>query len=142
MPYTLLADLVLSLHFLLVGFVIGGFLLVLLGNACKWAWVNGYAFRMAHLACIVFVVAETWCDITCPLTTLEVWLRAQAQVTTYDGSCIEYWLQRWLFYTAPSWVFTLVYSLFGLSVIATWWIFPPQRKRRTAPQAHHDSHDA
>lgn len=129
MPYSLLANLVLTLHFLLVGFVIGGFLLVLVGNACQWPWVNDYAFRLTHLACIACVVAETWCDVTCPLTTLEAWLRTQAHDTTYAGSCIEYWLQRWLFYNAPSWVFTLVYSAFGLLVVASWWIFPPQRKR-------------
>jgi hypothetical protein len=32
-----------------------------------------------------------------------------------------------LFYNAPSWVFTLIYSLFGALVAATWWRWPPRR---------------
>ena len=60
----------------------------------------------------------------CPFTTLEMGLRAQAHAATYDGSFVEHWLQALLFWQAPAWVFTAVYSLFGLSVLATWWLWP------------------
>jgi Protein of Unknown function (DUF2784) len=64
------------------------------------------------------------------LTTFEMWLRAKARATTYAGSFVEYWLQRILYYEAPAWVFALLYSLFGLGVVATWWYFPPRFSRR------------
>ena len=39
--------------------------------------------RLAHLAAIAVVVAESWLGLTCPLTTLESWLRARAGVAPY-----------------------------------------------------------
>ena len=124
--YQLLADAVLALHVALVLFVVGGLVLIVLGNWRKWQWVNRWWFRLAHLAAIAVVVAETWIGLVCPLTTLEMWLRAQARDATYTGSFIEHWLQRLLYYDAPAWVFTTAYSLFGLAVIAAWWFFPPK----------------
>lgn len=123
--YQLLADAVLTLHLLVVGFVVVGLLLIVIGNLRGWRWVNRLWLRLAHLAAIGFVVAESWFGIVCPLTTLEMWLRRQADASTYSGSFIEYWLQRLLYYEAPGWVFTTAYTLFGLAVAATWWYFPP-----------------
>ena len=131
LPYLLLADIVLTLHFALVVFVVGGLVLVIIGNLRRWRWVNAIGFRMAHLAAIVVVVAEAWLGVACPLTILEIWLRAKARATAYSGSFIEHWVQRLLYYDAPSWVFVLGYSLFGLLVVATWFCFPPVSKHRS-----------
>lgn len=131
LPYQLLADAVLTLHVGVVAFVVGGLLLVLVGNLGNWRWVNALWFRLAHLFAIAFVIAEVWLDITCPLTTLEMWLRTKAHATTYSGSFIEHWAQRVLYYEAPSWVFVFGYSFFGLLVVATWFRFPPTSRRRS-----------
>lgn len=127
--YPLLADVVLLLHFAVVLFVVGGLLLVIAGNRLHWRWVNALAFRLVHLAAIVVVVAQAWLGQACPLTTLEMWLRRQAGEAAYGASFIEHWVQRLLYYEAPSWVFTLAYSLFALGVLAAWWHFPPRRGR-------------
>ena len=124
-PYALLADAVLVLHAGIVLFVVGGLLLVVLGNWRGWPWVNRPWFRLAHLAAITVVVAESWLGLTCPLTTLEWWLRARAGVAPYESSFIAYWLQTLLFYEAPGWVFALAYTVFGVLVAAAWWRFPP-----------------
>jgi polyferredoxin len=128
-PYQPLADAVLALHVAVVAFVVGGLILIIAGNLRGWRWVNRFGFRIAHLATIAIVVAEVWLGAACPLTTIEMWLRAQARASTYAGSFIEHWLQSMLYYEAPSWVFTLGYSLFGLIVAVVWWHFPPKRKR-------------
>ncbi len=127
-PYQLLADLVLALHVAIVAFVVGGLVVIIVGNLLRWRWVNAWGFRLAHLGAIGFVVAETWLGIVCPLTSLEVWLRAHAGQGAYSGGFIEHWLQRVLYYDAPPWVFTTVYSLFALAVVAAWWYYPPRRK--------------
>ena len=132
MPYQQLADFVLVLHFSIVAFVVVGLLLIILGNLAAWSWANSLWFRLAHLSAIAIIVAESWFGITCPLTSLEAWLRSEANEPSYAGSFIEHWVQRVLFYEAPEWVFTLGYSLFGLLVVATWWYFPPRFTRRTA----------
>lgn len=129
LSYQLLANGVLLLHVAIVVFVVGGLVLIILGNLRVWRWVNALWFRLAHLAAITVVVAEAWMGAVCPLTTFEMSLRAKAGASTYAASFIEHWLQRILYYEAPSWVFTVVYTLFGLVVAATWWYFPPRRRQ-------------
>jgi hypothetical protein len=124
---------VLALHVALVLFVVGALVLVVAGNLLGWRWVNALWFRLAHLATIAVVAAEAWLGIVCPLTTLEMWLRARAKTATYEGSFIEHWLQAVLFWEAPAWVFTVAYSVFALAVAAAWWYFPPERRRRVVP---------
>jgi len=137
LPFQLLADAVLILHAALVLFVIGGLALIVIGNLRKWHWVNSLWFRLAHLATIVFVATQAWLGIDCPLTTLEQWLRRQANTGTYQGSFIEHWLQALLFWEASPWVFTAAYTLFALAVAASWWFFPPGsaqlRRRKDQP---------
>ncbi len=126
MPYRLLADSVLVLHFGVVAFIVGGLVMVLAGNLLLWRWVNRRGFRLAHLAAIGFVIAQSWLGQLCPLTTLESWLRVQAGATAYEKSFIEHWFQKLIYYEAPYWVFAAVYSVFGLLVLLAWWRFPPQ----------------
>src|SRR3954467_6185060 len=118
MPYQLLANAVLVLHIAIVLFVVGGLVLIVIGNLRRWRAVNSLWFRLLHVATIGIVVAEAWLGIECPLTTLEMWLRAQANGATYSGGFIEHWLQSVLFWNAPPWVFTVAYSVFGLAVVA------------------------
>lgn len=124
--YQILADITLTLHVAVVLFVVGGLLVVVGGNLAGWAWVNSPLFRLAHLAAICTVVAQSWLGMVCPLTTLESWLRAQAGGVAYQTSFIEHWLQALLYYDAPGWVFTAAYSGFALLVIASWIVFPPR----------------
>lgn len=141
MSYSLLADTVLTLHVAVVAFVVGGLLLVIGGNLLHWRWVNARWFRLAHLGAILFVIAETWLGMVCPLTTLEMWLRARAGVAAYGGSFIEHWLQRVLYYEAPWWVFAVGYSLFGLLAVATWLYFPPRGRQHNDSAAAQDETD-
>jgi hypothetical protein len=124
-----LADVVLAVHVAVAAFVVLGLLVIFVGNLRGWRWVNNLAFRIAHLAAIAVVVAESWLGLVCPLTTLEMWLRAQAGGQTYGGGFIEHWLQQLLYYDAPAWVFVLGYTAFAAVVVATWWYFPPRAKR-------------
>lgn len=125
----LLADAVLVLHAAVVLFVVAGLALIILGNLRGWGWVNQVYFRLLHLLAIALVLAEAWLGIPCPLTTLEMWLRAQAGAATYSGGFIAHWLHRLLFYDLPPWVFVLAYSLFALLVAASWLWFPPRRRK-------------
>lgn len=130
LPYHLIADVVLALHFAIAAFVVAGLVLVIIGNLCIWRWVNNLWFRLAHIGAIALVMAEAWLGVACPLTTLEMWLREKANQASYSRSFIEHWLQRLLYYEAPSWVFVIGYTLFGLLVLAIWRFFPPDFKHR------------
>src|SRR5919108_5588287 len=108
----LLADAVLALHFGIVVFVVGGLVLILVGNWRGIRFVNGWWFRLAHLAAIGVVVAQAWLGVVCPLTSLESWLRRRAGGAGYEASFIEHWVGRALYYDAPAWVFTAAYTVF------------------------------
>ena len=127
MNYSHVADLVLLIHFAIVLFVVGGLLLIVLGNFLRWSWVNRWWFRAIHLLAISVVVLESWLGIECPLTTLENWLRLQAGQGVYQGSFIQHWVHGVMFYQAPGWVFAMAYTLFALAVVAAWWRWPPHQ---------------
>lgn len=131
--WLVLADLVLALHVAFVAFVVLGLVLVLLGGWRHWHWVRNPVFRALHLLAIVFVVAQTWLEQVCPLTTLEMALRAQGGAPVYAGSFIGHWLQALLYYQAPNWVFAIVYTVFALMVLAAWTWVRPRRLRHGRP---------
>ena len=126
----LLANGVLLLHVGVAAFVVAGLLLIIFGNLGHWGWVNNAWLRIAHLAAICIVVAESWLGFVCPLTTLEMWLRARAGQASYESGFMEHWLQQLLYYRAPPWVFIAAYTVFALLVLASWWYFPPRFKSR------------
>jgi hypothetical protein len=133
--YQLLADAVLFLHFGVVAFVVGGLIAVIVGNLRGWRWVNGWWFRLAHLAAIAVIVAQAWLGRLCPLTTLESWLRIKAGSTPYAGSFMQEWMQRIIFHEAPLWVFAAAYTAFATLVVASWWYFPPRPPIHTSATA-------
>lgn len=120
----LLADIVLAVHFLFVLFVVGGLIAIWAGAALGWSWVRNFRFRVAHLAAVLFVAAESLAGIVCPLTVWEALLR---RAGTEQGSFMQRWVWRLLYYDLPEWVFTLIYALFALLVLATFRLVRPRR---------------
>ncbi len=118
--YSLLADTLLVSHFAFVVFVVLGFLLILLGLAARWPWIHNRKFRITHLAAIGVVVLQAWLGRACPLTVWENELRRRAGQSGYSETFVEHWLHKLLFYQAEPWVFTTIYTCFGLLVVFTW----------------------
>jgi hypothetical protein len=126
---SLLADATLAAHALFVAFVVGGQAGILIGRR-RWAWTRGPVFRYAHAGAIGVVVVKAWWGMPCALTVLESWLRTRAGTAAYHQTFIGHWLGRLVYYEAPSWAFTLAYSLFAVLVLATWIAVPPRRRVR------------
>ena len=126
----LLADTVLIIHILVIFFVVFGLLAVYPGYFLKWQWVRNRAFRILHLLAIGIVVVQSWIGVICPLTIWEMALREQAGAETYSGSFIQHWLQSLIYYNAPDWVFMAFYTGFGVLVLVSWFIVPPNARVR------------
>jgi len=124
----LLADLVLGLHLAFLVFVVGGQLLVLLGWALAWDWTRNLWLRLAHLAAILFVTAQTWAGLRCPLSILEDRWRLAAGQPGYAQGFIADWASRLVYYSAAEWVFRLLYSLFALLVVLSFAAYRPRRR--------------
>lgn len=127
--YLFLADLILATHALFVAFVVLGLLSILLGKYRRWAWVRNLRFRLIHFAAIGIVIAEAWLGLVCPLTEWENRLREAAGGSGYSGSFIQHWLHQILYYDFAPWVFTVVYSAFGVLVLIAWLLIPPEQPR-------------
>lgn len=124
--FRLAADAVVAVHVAYVAFVVLGLAAIWYGILRRRAWARNPQLRYIHLAMILIVVAEAWAGITCPLTTWEQWLRERAGATSYRGDFIAGCLHDLLFFDAPPWVFTVVYSAFGLLVLTTFLVAPPR----------------
>jgi hypothetical protein len=70
-----LADVIVAVHLVYVGYVVLGQLAIMAGVLLKWQWVRNPALRWSHLAMICIVAAEAMVDFECPLTTWERHLR-------------------------------------------------------------------
>jgi len=119
----MLADAIVIVHLCIALFVLTGVPLIYLGAARHWAWVRSWRWRLLHLIAIAFIAAESLVGIACPLTVWEDRLRGK-QVST---GFIERWIDRILFYDAPTWVFTAAYVAFAALVAITWVAVPPTK---------------
>jgi polyferredoxin len=120
----MLADLILLIHLAVVVFNVGGLLVIWLGAALGWAWVRNRVFRFTHIGLMGFIAAEAVLGITCPLTTIEDWLRGEQN----EKGFVARWVHSVMFYEAPTWVFTASYVTFFLAVALTWWLIPPRAR--------------
>jgi len=76
MSYGYLADLVVFVHVLYVGYVVLGQLAIMVAAPFRWSWGRNPWFRFSHLFAIAVVAYEALNDIRCPLTVWEEQLRA------------------------------------------------------------------
>ncbi len=126
----LLADIIAIIHLGYVIFVVLGFILIVLGIIFKWKWIRNLWFRIAHLLAIVGVALEALIGINCPLTVLEFRLRYAHNLSEEKVSFIGNIIDSILFYNAPMWLFTIIYSSFAVVVVITFIMAPPTRKGR------------
>jgi len=126
--YSLLADAILILHFAFVAFVVVGLLAIWLGWLFRWRFVRNFWFRLAHLLAIGGVAAESMAGIICPLTIWENQLRLLVGGgERYEGSFVQHWLHRVMFFEASESTFTILYLLFFAAVALSLWFVKPRR---------------
>jgi len=82
MPFSLLADIIVVIHFLFILFVIFGGLLVL--HHRRWSWI--------HIPAAAWGALVEFTGWICPLTPLENWLRIQCDGPAYTSDFIERYL--------------------------------------------------
>jgi hypothetical protein len=117
----MMADVILVVHFLIAGFIVGGLVLVWIGAAAGWRWVRNPWFRYLHLGAIGFVAAEALFGVMCPLTVWEDMLRGGSRPASFVGR----WVRYFLYYDAPEWVFTAAYVAWALATLVSLRLVPP-----------------
>jgi hypothetical protein len=117
MPYKILADSVVLIHFLWIVFLFLG---------AYWGTKNKVV-RIFHLSGLVFAFVIQVFDWYCPLTHLEVWLRSKHDFAlTYTGSFIPHYIEKIVYIElSRTLVLFLTLLLCGLNA----WLYLTKTKR-------------
>ncbi len=108
MPYKILADIVVFLHFLWVVFLVFG---AFLGVRIRFV-------KILHVAGLVFALILNLFGWYCPLTHIEVWARLRHDPSlAYMGSFIIHYVEELIYVNLPrSSLFILTFLLCGFNV--------------------------
>lgn len=105
MPYKILADMVVLVHLLWILFLIFG----------AFPGVRNKAIKIFHISGLVFAFVIQIFGWYCPLTHLEVWLRAKHDPSlSYAGSFIIYYVEGLIYIEISAW---LIFSLTLLLIV-------------------------
>lgn len=117
----LLADLVLITHFAIAAFLALGMLLIPLGAYWHWTWVRSRRLRQIHMGLMVLIAIEALFHITCPLTTLEAYLRKSTAPESFWADQ----LGKILYWDLPLEFFTILYGCCVVWALFLWKSVPP-----------------
>lgn len=121
-----MANIIMTIHFAYVIFVISGFVLIPLGAWRRWRWTQFLRYRLLHTLAITYVAGEQVLGVTCPLTQWEYALRGHHGA---GRAFMPDLVHAIMFYSWPRYLFTALYIFLTLLVLSYWWFFPPQSKR-------------
>jgi hypothetical protein len=122
-----LAQLVLSLHLVVIAFNIAGLVAIPLGARLGWGWVRIRSWRVLHVASWVVVAVQAVAGRACFLTYWQDDLAGAGGETPL----VMRWVNALIYWPLPMWAFTAIYlALFGY-VLALW--------RRVRPSRHPSS---
>jgi len=127
--FGLLADAILIIHLGFILFVVLGQVAIMIGGLRAWRWVRHRGFRLGHLLAIWVVIIPAWLGWLCPLTVLENALRRRSGEPSYDATFIGHWVGRLIYVQLPLWLLAILYALFGLLVVWSWWRIRPNPSR-------------
>ncbi len=109
MAYKILADFTVVIHLVWIFFLIFG---AFLGRYVPWV-------KWLHIGGLVFSLLIQFFSWYCPLTHLEVWLRARHDHSlAYTGSFIAHYAER-LVYLELAWMLVLI-GTFGVIIFSAW----------------------
>ena len=124
--YALLADIIAVVHFGYVLIVVLGLFAFLLGGLLGWRFVRNFWLRIIHFLMIAVVIFQSLIGMMCPLTVWERDLRIVAgQPNVCEEAFVVRLIHQLMFFNFPPMVFTVGYCLFGLAVLGSWWLYPP-----------------
>ena len=142
MSYGYLADLVVFVHVLYVGYVVLGQLAIMVAAPFRWAWGRNPWFRFSHLFAIAVVAYEALNDIRCPLTVWEEHLRALGgQDMAVGQSFIGRIFHDVLYYPdLPEIFFNTLHVAMFVLVVQGVLMFPPRWFKGRSDEGEHADH--
>ena len=119
-----LADAVLALHLLVIGFNVFGLVAIPLGAWRGWRFVRIAWWRWLHVAALAAVAAQALAGRACVLT---LWQDALSGGNGAASPLIMRWVDRVIYWPLPLRVFAVLYVAVWLYVLVLLWAVPPSR---------------
>ena len=117
MPYKILADIIVLIHFLWILFLIFG----------AFAGIRNKAIKIIHISGLVFAFVIQIFGWYCPLTDLEVWLRSKHDPSlAYAGSFIIHYVEGLIYIEISPW---LIFALTLLLMVFNTWFYLGKKSR-------------
>jgi hypothetical protein len=141
MWYGYLADLLVFVHALYVGYVVLGQLAIMVAAPFRWEWARNPWFRFSHLLAIAIVAYEALNNIRCPLTVWEEQLRELGGLDVNTGqSFMGRIFHDLLFYpNLPEIFFNTLHVAMFVVVLQGAIMYPPRlwaRRKVAEPGVH------
>ncbi len=122
-----IADLIVTVHFVVVAFVLFGAIAILVGGMRRWEWVRGPVFRILHFGIVLVVAIQ---QELCFLTDWEIDLRARAGKGIEEASFVGRLLHDWLFIDVELATLQRIYLAFGALVLVGIFAVRPRFRRQ------------
>jgi len=130
MPFRLLADLIVVVHFAWILFMLVGFILILRGFFHK-EFFEQWLFRTLHLFGIAYVSILALMGRYCPLTIWENILRAKYDPgLTYAGSFIIHYIEKLVYPDINSLIIRIPTTFIAVFTVVVFIIKPPEKIKR------------
>ena len=135
--YALLADVIVTLHFLVVLFMILGFLGICVGWPLGWRWIRNPWFRGLHLGIMVYIVFNALRGELCFLTHWESAARERAgQSEPGEASFIGRLFHELTFVeVSQDWLSRIYYVVGALFLVQCLFVRPRGFRSRGAREA-------
>ena len=121
----LIADFIFLIHFLIVIYVATGILLIPFAYKMNWGIFKNKKLRILHLFLIILVSCESILGLTCPLTSLENYLRNILNTETF----VSFWVRKIIYWDLPNIFFISLYCSSSILTIFWWKFFPPKTNK-------------
>jgi hypothetical protein len=124
---TMLAELILAFHVLIIAFNLFGLVVVPLGAWRGWNFVHLPAWRLLHIASLGVTALQAALGRACFLT---YWQAMASDDSRIPEPIIMKWVNSMIFWPLPTWAFVLIYLFTFAFTVALLWIAPLRWKRR------------
>jgi hypothetical protein len=134
--YTLLADIVLGFHLLVILFNLFGLVAIPLGGWLGWRFVRIFWWRALHVAILALVAVQAVLQQACFLTLWQAALMRRAGEAASDAPLIVRAVHWLIFWPLPLWVFAVLYVAVCAYVLLLWRLVPPRLRQIDSGAAH------
>jgi len=117
----MLANVILTIHFVIIAFNVAGLVVIPVGAALRWRIVRIAWLRLAHLGLLAVVAGQALAGRACILT---IWQNELTGNRAAPEPMVMHWVNSLIYWNLPIWAFAILYTAVFLYVVALSFLVP------------------